>query len=56
LKSKFTRGGDASVAAGPVGREATAKTDGDHGCGDSVLVARQGRLCRSIFARRHPEE
>jgi len=27
LKSKFTLGGDASVAAGPVGREATAKTD-----------------------------
>jgi SH3 domain-containing YSC84-like protein 1 len=27
LKSKFTLGGDASVAAGPVGREATAETD-----------------------------
>ena len=27
LKSKFTLGGDASVAAGPGGREATAKTD-----------------------------
>jgi len=31
LKSKFTLGGDASVAAGPVGREATAKTDGTMG-------------------------
>lgn len=27
LKDKFTVGGDASVAAGPVGREATAETD-----------------------------
>jgi lipid-binding SYLF domain-containing protein len=27
LKSKLTLGGDASVAAGPVGREATAETD-----------------------------
>jgi lipid-binding SYLF domain-containing protein len=27
LKSKFTLGGDASVAAGPVGREASAETD-----------------------------
>jgi SH3 domain-containing YSC84-like protein 1 len=27
LKSKFTLGGDASVAAGPVGRESTAETD-----------------------------
>ncbi len=27
LDSKFTLGGDASVAAGPVGREATAQTD-----------------------------
>jgi lipid-binding SYLF domain-containing protein len=27
LKDKFTLGGDASVAAGPVGREATAETD-----------------------------
>ncbi len=27
LSSKFTLGGDASVAAGPVGRSATAETD-----------------------------
>jgi lipid-binding SYLF domain-containing protein len=27
LKSKFTLGGDASVAAGPVGRDASAQTD-----------------------------
>src|SRR5262245_65755193 len=27
LKSKFTLGGDASVAAGPVGRAGTAETD-----------------------------
>ena len=27
LKDKFTLGGDASLAAGPVGREATAETD-----------------------------
>ena len=27
LKSKFTLGGDASVAAGPVGRASTAETD-----------------------------
>jgi lipid-binding SYLF domain-containing protein len=27
LSSKFTIGGDASVAAGPVGRTASAKTD-----------------------------
>ncbi len=27
LDSKFTLGGDASVAAGPVGRDATAQTD-----------------------------
>jgi lipid-binding SYLF domain-containing protein len=27
LKDKFTLGGDASVAAGPVGRAATAETD-----------------------------
>ncbi len=31
LKSKFTLGGDASIAAGPVGREATAKTDASMG-------------------------
>ena len=31
LKSKFTLGGDASVAAGPVGREVTAKTDATMG-------------------------
>jgi lipid-binding SYLF domain-containing protein len=31
LKSKFTLGGDASVAAGPIGREATAKTDASMG-------------------------
>ena len=31
LKSKFTLGGDASAAAGPVGREATAKTDATMG-------------------------
>lgn len=28
LSSKFTMGGEASVAAGPVGRDATAQTDG----------------------------
>ena len=27
LSTKFTLGGDASVAAGPVGRDATAQTD-----------------------------
>jgi lipid-binding SYLF domain-containing protein len=31
LTSKFTLGGDASVAAGPVGREATANTDASMG-------------------------
>jgi lipid-binding SYLF domain-containing protein len=31
LKSKFTLGGDVSIAAGPVGREATAKTDASMG-------------------------
>src|SRR6516164_3771419 len=31
LKSKFTLGGDASAAVGPVGREATAKTDATMG-------------------------
>jgi lipid-binding SYLF domain-containing protein len=31
LKSKFTLGGDASVAAGPVGREVTEKTDATMG-------------------------
>ena len=31
LKSKFTLGGDASIAAGPVGREASANTDASMG-------------------------
>jgi lipid-binding SYLF domain-containing protein len=31
LKSKFTLGGDAAVAAGPLGREVTAKTDATMG-------------------------
>jgi lipid-binding SYLF domain-containing protein len=39
LESKFTLGGDASVAAGPVGRTATAQTD-------AYMTA---EICRGAF-------
>jgi lipid-binding SYLF domain-containing protein len=60
LKSKFTLGGDASVAVGPVGREATAKTDATMGAeilswsrarGVFAGVSLQGATLRNGLAR-----
>ena len=51
LSSKFEIGGDASAAAGPVGRHASANTDWKLN-GDSHLLPRQGRLCRTYPQRR----
>ncbi|HYL85176.1 MAG TPA: lipid-binding SYLF domain-containing protein [Candidatus Angelobacter sp.] len=49
LKSKFTLGGDASVAAGPVSREATAKTDASMGA--EIL---SWSRARGVFAGVYP--
>jgi SH3 domain-containing YSC84-like protein 1 len=53
LSSKFTLGGDASVAAGPVGRSATAQTDASADGRDSLLVALARRFRRHLAGRRH---
>ena len=42
LSTKFTLGGDATVAAGPVGRNAQAKTDASMHAEDAVLFTRRG--------------
>lgn len=46
LSDKFKLGADASVAAGPVGRDAAASTDLNE-CGDSLLFAPKASLLES---------
>ena len=53
LSSQFTLGGEGDVAAGPVGRSATAQTDANFHSGDSVLVASTRRFCGYLSAGSH---
>ena len=46
LSDKFKIGGDATVAAGPVGRHAAADTDVKLNAGDPELFAQQRGFCR----------
>ena len=46
LSDKFKIGADATVAAGPVGRQAAAGTDIKTQCGDPELFAQQRSFCR----------
>ena len=46
LSDKFKIGGDVTVAAGPVGRQASANTDVKTRCGDPELFAQQRSFCR----------
>ncbi len=46
FKDKITIGADASVAAGPVGRDASAATDVELFCGNSFVLKGKGPLCR----------
>jgi lipid-binding SYLF domain-containing protein len=46
LESKFTLGAEGSVAAGPVGRTATAQTDTQLTRGHPVVVTVAGAVCR----------
>ena len=50
LKSKFTLGGDMSVAAGPVGRGTSAETDAANAGKDPQLLARLRGLGRAMAA------
>ena len=52
LEDKFALGGDASVAAGPVGRDAAAGTDVSMQAGSPDLRAHTGVFCRSEPGRR----
>ena len=52
LRNKVTLGAEASVAAGPVGRDARAATDGADESRDSLLLARAGIICRHQSLRR----
>ncbi len=52
ISSGFQLGGDASAAAGPVGRHASANTDWKLEHGNSDLLARTRRLCRTDAYRR----
>ena len=54
LSSKFTLGAEGSVAAGPVGRTATAQTDAPDARRDSLLVAVAGTVRRPRAGRSHP--
>ena len=45
LETKFKLGADASVAAGPVGRQAEGMTDLDHESGSADLLPGSRRLC-----------
>ena len=53
LSSKFTLGAEGSVAAGPVGRTATAQTDAADARRNSLLVALAGPVRRPRTGRRH---
>ncbi len=53
LSSKVKLGGDASVAAGPVGRDAAAETDATLRR-DADLLANPRRVCRRYAGRFHP--
>lgn len=53
LSSKFTLGAEGSVAAGPVGRTATAQTDVQNARRDSLVVAIAGTVCRPRSGRSH---
>ena len=51
LTGKFTIGADASAAAGPVGREASASTDAKTPSGDLFLLAQPGIVRRPVARR-----
>ena len=54
MSSKVKLGGDASVAAGPVGRTTSAETDVVYEGADSFLVAQSRRFCGHIADRFDP--
>ena len=56
LTSKFKLGADASAAAGPVGRHASAEHGLEDGCGDPDLLAGQGCIRRANAQRRRGED
>jgi len=47
LKDKLEIGGEGSVAAGPVGRSASATTERTAESGNHFLFAQQGSVCRT---------
>ena len=53
LSSKFTLGGDASVAAGPVGRIYVGQYRSPDACGDPVLFALARIVCGHCSGRRN---
>jgi lipid-binding SYLF domain-containing protein len=53
LSDKFTIGGEAEAAAGPVGREASARNRRDAPRGNFVLVAIAGLVCGIVFGGFH---
>ena len=53
LDSKVKLGGDASVAAGPVGRDAAANTDAYMRAESSQLLTFARSLCRHFSGRLH---
>ncbi len=53
LASKVKLGGDASVAAGPVGRNASAETDVTYARGDVDVLASARPLCGNFSRRLH---
>ena len=53
LSSKFTLGGEASVAAGPVGRDASRANGRDYACGYPFLVAFKRHLRRHFASGSH---
>ena len=52
LSSKFTIGGDATAAAGPVGRNAQAKTDASMRA-EILCLAQPRRVCRRVARGRN---
>ena len=54
--SKFTIGADATAAAGPVGRNATAQTDAYMSRRDSIVVALAWIVRRRVARWRHPAQ
>ena len=53
LSDKFTIGGEAAAAAGPVGRNTSANTDVLFTCRNLVLVPVPGIICRVVPGRRN---